>query len=61
MLPRGARQGQVSLPQWGLGSQGGEQFGRSATLVFGVHDHLSFRDHVHEFDPNQSILGGAVA
>jgi hypothetical protein len=25
------------------------------------HDHLSFLDHVHEFDPNQSILGGAVA
>ena len=53
--------GQVPLSVEGLGSQGGEQFGRSATLVFGVHDHLSFLDHVHEFDPNQSILGGAVA
>ena len=25
------------------------------------HDHLSFLDYMHEFDPNQSILGGAVA
>jgi hypothetical protein len=30
-----------------------EQFGRSAALVSSLHDHLSFFDHVHEFDPNE--------
>ena len=33
-----------------------EQFGRSAALVSSRHDHLSFFDHVHEVDPDQSAL-----
>ena len=33
----------------GLGSQGVEQFGRSAVFVSGLAYHLSFLDHVHEF------------
>ena len=41
----------------GLGSQGVEQFGRSEALCSGLHHHLSFLEHVHEFDPNQGVLG----
>ena len=49
--------GQLPLSVGGLSGQGVEQFGRSEALVSGLHDHLSFLDHVHEFDPDQSILG----
>jgi hypothetical protein len=49
--------GQLPLSGWGLRGQRVEQFGRSAALFPGLHDHLSFLDHVHEFDPDQSILG----
>ena len=45
------------LSVWGLSSQGVEQFGRSEALVSDLHHHLSFLDHVHEFDPNEGILG----
>ncbi len=40
-----------------LGGQGVEQFGRSEALVSGLHPHLSFLDHVHEFDSNECVLG----
>jgi putative transposase len=54
---QGAMKGQWLLSRWGLRGQRVEQFGRSAALFPGLNDHLSFLDHVHEFDPNQSILG----
>jgi hypothetical protein len=41
----------------GLGSQGVEQFGRSEALFSGLYHHLPFLDHMHEFDPDQSVLG----
>jgi hypothetical protein len=50
-------QGQLSLSVGRLRGQGVEQFGRSEPLFSGLHHHLSFLDHVHEFDPDQSILG----
>jgi hypothetical protein len=49
--------GQLPLSGWGLSSQGVEQFGRSEAFVSGLHHHLSFLDHVHEFDPDQRVLG----
>ena len=50
-------QGQLSLSVWGLSGQGVEQFGRSEALVSGLDHQLFFLDHVHEFDPNQRVLG----
>jgi hypothetical protein len=50
--------GQSPLSEWGLRGQRVEQFGRSEALFPGLHDHLSFLDQVHAFDPDQSILGG---
>ena len=49
--------GQLPLSVWGLRSEGVEQFGRSEALFSGLHHQLSFLDHVHEFDPNQRVLG----
>src|SRR5262245_56354444 len=49
--------GQLPLSVKGLSGQGVEQFGRSEAFVFSLHCHLSFPDHVHELNPNQSILG----
>ena len=49
--------GQLPLSGWGLRGQRVEQFGRGEALFPGLHDHLSFLDHVHEFDPDQGILG----
>ena len=40
----------------GLRGQGVEQFGRSEAFVFSLPEHLSFLDHVHEFNPDQSAL-----
>jgi ATP-binding cassette, subfamily B, bacterial len=54
---QGAMKGQWLLSRWGLRGQRVEQFGRSAALFPGLNDHLSFLDHVHEFDPNQGVLG----
>ena len=48
---------QLPLSVGGLGSQGVEQFGRSAALVSGLHPHLSFLEHVHELNPNECVLG----
>ena len=48
--------GQLPLSVEGLRGQGVEQFGRSAALSSGLHQHLSFLDHVHEFDTDQSVL-----
>src|SRR5215471_13910533 len=53
---QGAMKGQLLLSRWGLRGQRVEQFGRSEALLPGLNDHLSFRDHMHEFDPNQGIL-----
>jgi hypothetical protein len=50
-------QGQLPRSGWGLSSQGVEQFGRSEALVSSLHHHLSFLNHVHEFDPDQGVLG----
>ena len=49
--------GQLPLSVAGLRGQGVEQFGRSEALFSGLHHHLSFLDHVHEFDPDQGVLG----
>jgi hypothetical protein len=49
--------GQLALSVWRLSSQGVEQFGRSETFVFLLNRQLPFLDHVHEFDPNQRVLG----
>jgi hypothetical protein len=54
---QGAMKGQMPRSVWGLRSQRVELFGRSAALFSALHDHLSFLDHVHEFDPDQGILG----
>jgi hypothetical protein len=40
----------------GLGSQGVEQFGRSAALVSLFDHQLSFLDHGHECDPDERGL-----
>ena len=50
-------QEQLPLSVWGLRGQGVESFGRSEALFSGLHNQLSFLEHVHEFDPNQSVLG----
>src|SRR5215510_11419638 len=55
-IAQGAMQGQLPLSGWGLSSQGVEQFGRSEALVSDLHHHLSFLNHVHEFDPDQGVL-----
>ena len=54
---QGAMKGQLDLSVWRLSSQGVEQFGRSEPLVFLLDHQLPFLDHVHEFDPNQRVLG----
>ena len=41
---------------WGLSGQGVEPFGRSEALFCGLHDQLSFLDHVHEFAPAQGVV-----
>ena len=48
--------GQWPLSVWGLRREGVEQFGRSAVLGFFLDLQVFFRDHVHAFDPDQSIL-----
>ena len=48
---------QLPLPVWGLRGQRVEQFGCCETLASGLHDHLVFLDHAHEFNPNQGVLG----
>jgi len=53
---QGAMKGQSPLSGWGLRSQRVEQFGRSEALFPGLHDHLSFLDHVHEFDADERCL-----
>jgi hypothetical protein len=40
-----------------LRGQGIELFGRSEALCSGLYYHLSFLNHVHEFDPNERVLG----
>src|SRR5262245_14021186 len=42
---------------WGSSNQGVEQFGRSAALISLLDHQLPFLDHMHEFDPNQRVLG----
>ena len=49
--------GQLPLSVEGLSGQGVEQFGRSEAFFSSLHYHLSFLDHVHEFDPDQRVLG----
>jgi hypothetical protein len=49
--------GQLPLSLGGLGSQGVEPFGRSEAFCSGLHHHLSFLEHVHEFDSYQCVLG----
>src|SRR5262245_37563137 len=49
--------GQWPLSVWGLRSEGRKQFGRREVLFADLHDHLSFLEHVHEFDPDQGVLG----
>ena len=49
--------GQLPLSVGGLRGEGVELFGRSEALVSGLHHHLPFLDHVHEFDPNECPLG----
>ena len=44
--------GQLPLSVGRLSGQRVEQFGRSEALFPGLNDHLSFLDHVHEFDSN---------
>ena len=48
---------QWPLSVWRLRGEGVEQFGRREALISGFH-HLSLLEHVHEFDPNQGVLGG---
>ena len=49
--------GQLPLSVGELGGQRVEPFGRCAALASLCDHHLSFLDHVHEFDPNQRVLG----
>src|SRR5215467_14167183 len=44
--------GQLPLSVRRLSGQRVEQFGRSEALFPDLNDHLSFLDHVHEFDSN---------
>src|SRR5262245_4707643 len=48
--------GQWPLSVGGLGGQRIELFGRSAALVSLLDHQLSFLDHVHQFDANESGL-----
>ena len=47
---------QLPLPAGGLGGQRVEQFGRGEALVSLLNHQLSFPDHVHEFDTDESGL-----
>ena len=49
--------GQLPLSVRGLGSQGVEQFGRSAALSSGLDHQLCLLDHMHEFDTGERPLG----
>jgi hypothetical protein len=49
--------GQLFLSVSGLRGEGVEQFGHCEALVSGLHPQLPFLDHVHEFDPDQGVLG----
>jgi hypothetical protein len=49
--------GQLPLCVGGLSREGVEQFGRSEALFSSLHHHLSCLEHVHEFDPDQGVLG----
>ena len=49
--------GQLPLSVGRLRGQGIEQFGRSEVLVSLLDQQLPFLDHVHEFNPNECILG----
>ena len=49
--------GQLSRLVGGLRGQGVEQFGRSEAFVSGPDSQLFLLDHVHEFDPNEGVLG----
>ena len=44
--------GQLPWSVEGLRGQGIELFSRSEAFFSGLHHHLSFLDHVHEFDPD---------
>jgi hypothetical protein len=48
--------GQLPWSVEGLRGQGIELFSRSEAFFSGLHHHLSFLDHVHEFDPDQGAL-----
>lgn len=54
---QGAMKGRLPLSVGGLSGQGIEQFGRGEALVSGLHHYLFFLEHVHEFDPDQGVLG----
>jgi hypothetical protein len=49
--------GQLPLSVEGLSGQGVEQFGRSEALGSLLNHQLPFLDHVHEFNPNECVLG----
>ena len=49
--------GQLSLLVGELRGQSVELFGRSAAFVSAPDYQLSLLDHVHEFDPNECVLG----
>ena len=49
--------GQLSRLVGGLRGQGVEQFGRSEAFVSGPDSQLFLLDHMHEFDPNECVLG----
>ena len=49
--------GQLSLLVEGLRGQSVELFGRSEAFVSGPDYQLFLLDHVHEFDPNEGVLG----
>ncbi len=49
--------GQLPLSVGGLSGEGVELFGRSEALVSGLDHQLFFLDHVHEFDPDERVLG----
>jgi len=48
---------QLPLSGWGLSGQGRELFGHGEALFSGLNHHLSFLAHVHEFEPDQGVLG----
>jgi hypothetical protein len=49
--------GPLPLSIEGLCNEGVEQFSRCEALFSSLHHHLSFLEHVHEFDPDQRVLG----